>query len=313
MFERFYAHCALAGSCSAVPALSPDAAFFQGAAYYPAGRPQDWTFYRLFQLRRLQASASEAALLALRGDARSRSASEVYRWYHNELLLSERQEGKMIQSLLGVEERVSPNEGEADSLFSIHHRTLEWNQKKEIGVMVFNSFPTAAREVMRVLVATPDICVYNALKMYVRQQVTPLLPDLWELMWPSRLAAYSYSTFILHYCEDQERDKGAAHAVQGHYLDGDIFRLEFDDTGRFTALTSRPDRLRFLIDFDLVLLTPDAAHPGRYLPHGLPPTDPRFVTPVGAARRAERSWCGACCRAPSASPSPRSAGRCRTS
>ena len=150
----------------------------------------------------------------------------------------------MIASLIGISERVSPDEIDSDSLFSIYHRTLEWNQKKEIGVVVFNAYPDSVKSFIRLRTATEMICAYNSQKMKVRQQLTRIEEDLWGLVLLVKLNANGYTSYILRYCEGQERDEGLSKPIQGKYFDGDAYRIEFDDTGRNWMRNEPQDGLR---------------------------------------------------------------------
>ena len=136
-----------------------------------------------------------------------------------------------MATLIGIGERVSPDELDKESSFSIYHRTLEWNQKKEIGVVVFNTFPESVKQFIRIRVATGLICAYNSQNMKVRQQITQIEEDLWEMVLLVKINAYGYSSYIIRYCEGVERDEGLAVPIQGKYFDGDAYRLEFDATG----------------------------------------------------------------------------------
>ena len=193
-------------TCSLVPPSTPDTAFYSGSVYYPLGKPEDPTFYWLNRMRQEQSAAQRADFLINLYDANGKVASSTYRIYHDAVLNSEKQAGRMFTSLIGIEERVSPNEIDEDSIYSIYHRTVEWTRKKELGVIVYNSYPISVKEIIKLYVATPDLCIYNYAKMIQRQQLTQIKDKLWELVLPTRLKANSYATFIIHYCEGQEKE-----------------------------------------------------------------------------------------------------------
>ena len=213
----------------------------------------------------------------------SPAASQSYGDYHRTILTAERMTGKMMASLVGISERVSPDEIDRDSLYSVYHRTLEWNQKKEIGVMVFNAYPESVKSFIRFRVATGLICAYNSQKMKVRQQITRIEEDLWEIVVLVKVNSNGYSSYILRYCEGQERDEGLAVPINGKFFDGDAYRLEFDETGLVLQLSSPPGRFRNVtakLDNVLyqweneicVMKTKD----GRVQPSDLSPDDPKY-------------------------------------
>lgn len=280
IFDKYYAYCSLTQNCPLVPASTPDSAFYSGSVYYPLGKPEDPTFYWLYRMRQEQSAAQRADFLINLHDANGKMASSTYRIYHNAVLNSEKQAGKMFTSLIGIEERVSPNEIDEDSIYSIYHRTVEWTRKKEIGVVVFNSYPVSVKEIIKLYVATPDLCIYNSVKMIQRQQLTQIKDKLWELVLPTKLQANSYTTFIIHYCEGQEKENSETRSIQGKWLDGDVYRLEFDETGRFTAITNKQDSVLYRFEADLAVLTPSPSNPHLHIPHGLPPSDPSYLSPV---------------------------------
>lgn len=280
IFDKYYAYCSIMQTCSLVPPSTPDTAFYSGSVYYPLGKPEDPTFYWLNRMRQEQSAAQRADFLINLYDANGKVASSTYRIYHDAVLNSEKQAGRMFTSLIGIEERVSPNEIDEDSIYSIYHRTVEWTRKKELGVIVYNSYPISVKEIIKLYVATPDLCIYNYAKMIQRQQLTQIKDKLWELVLPTRLKANSYATFIIHYCEGQEKEGSDTHSVKGKWLDGDVYRLEFDETGRFTNITNKQDNVFYNFEADLALLTPSPSNPHLHIPHGLPPTDPSYLSPV---------------------------------
>lgn len=204
---------------------------YVGNAYLPREKPDDQVFYWLYRTRQETSIALSPQYILSDADAKGVEASHEYTSYHQTILTAERTAGKMIASLIGIGERVSPDEIDSESLFSIYHRTLEWNQKKEIGVVVFNAYPDSVKSFIRLHTATEMICAYNSQKMKVRQQLTRIEEDLWELVLLVKLTANGYSSYILRYCEGQEREDGLSKPIQGKYFDGDAYRLEFDDTG----------------------------------------------------------------------------------
>ena len=216
----------------------------------------------------------------IRENIRARAETQFRKRAFDAVLNSEKQAGRMFTSLIGIEERVSPNEIDEDSIYSIYHRTVEWTRKKELGVIVYNSYPISVKEIIKLYVATPDLCIYNYAKMIQRQQLTQIKDKLWELVLPTRLKANSYATFIIHYCEGQEKEGSDTHSVKGKWLDGDVYRLEFDETGRFTNITNKQDNVFYNFEADLALLTPSPSNPHLHIPHGLPPTDPSYLSPV---------------------------------
>ena len=288
-FERFYAFCAIQGTCSNVPAVTPDSAFYSGNNYLPTGKPEDPIFYALHQARRLQASFQQHSLLYNAYDPLDREASRVYYNYDHSMLAYERQAGRMFTTLIGIGERVSPNEVNEDSIYSIYHRTCEWTKKKEIGVMVFNSFPIRAKELIRLRVATSDLCAFIG-KMKARHQITQIAEDEYELLLSVKLAPHSYTTYILRWCEGNDKLEGEAGPVQGKFLDGDVYRIFFDESGsfifvvsfigRFTNVTTKFDATFYDMEMELGIITPLADNPTHYQPHGLLPTDPLYINPV---------------------------------
>ena len=267
-------------SCPIVPLITPDASLYSGSVYYPVGKPEDPTFYWLNRMRQEQSAAQRSEFLINLYDANGKPASSVYRIYHDAVLNSEKQAGRMFTSLIGINERVSPNEIDEDSIFSIYHRTVEWTRKKEIGIIVYNSYPISTKEIVKIRVATSDLCIYNSMKMKLRQQMTQISPTIWELVVPTKLQANSYTTFIIHWCEGQEKDENMAHSVKGKWLDGDVYRVEFDDSGRFTNITNKLESVFYNFEADLAVQIPSSSNPFLHVPHGLPPTDPSYVTPV---------------------------------
>ena len=110
--------------------------------------------------------------------------------------------------------------------------------------------------------------------------MTQISPTIWELVVPTKLQANSYTTFIIHWCEGQEKDENMAHSVKGKWLDGDVYRVEFDDSGRFTNITNKLESVFYNFEADLAVQIPSSSNPLLHVPHGLPPTDPSYVTPV---------------------------------
>ena len=242
VFERFYALCANQGICANVPSETPDAHFYSGNNYFPTGKPEDLVFYNLHRTRRLQASVLQHSILHNGYDPVDYQASKIYGQYHRDLLTFEKQAGRMFATLVGIGERVSPNEFDEDSIYSIYHRTCEWTKKKEIGVMVFNAFPTRAKEIVRLRVATSDLCAFNG-KMKARHQITQINPDEYELVLSVKLPAHSYTVYVLRWCEGNEKLEGEASPIDGKYLDGDVFRAHFDEFGKVLGgVSTRPLR-----------------------------------------------------------------------
>ena len=69
--------------------------------------------------------------------------------------------------------------------------------------------------------------------------------------------------------------------MEGHALPGDAYTLEFDANGHVTALVANFDAIRFELEAELALLTPSPTTPHTYVPHGLDPSDPLYINPVG--------------------------------
>lgn len=237
VFERFYAYCAIQGTCSNVPQVTPDTAMYSGNNYFPTGKPEDLVYYNLHRARRLQASIFQHDVLLNGYDPADHEASRIYGNYHRSLLGIEKQAGRMFTTLIGIGERVSPNEIDEDSIYSIYHRTIEWTKKKEIGVMVFNSFPTRSKELIRLRVATSDLCAYNG-KMKARHQITQINNDEYELLLSVKLAPHSYTTYILRWCEGSDKLEGETSVVNGRYLDGDSYRIHFNEFGKIIVIFS---------------------------------------------------------------------------
>lgn len=279
VFNLLYAHCSLKANCG-LPAVSPDAALFLHDNYFPAGKPSDPVFHALYQTRQLQATHATANFLNDHHGARSSEATALYDHYHTSLLQDERQGGKMLSGMLGIAERVSPNEIDPASIYSIYHRTVEWTKKKEIGVVMVTTFSSRGKELIRLRVASPDLCAYNLQKMRLRQQLTPIGPELYELLFLMRIPRYSYSTVILHWCEGTEKDEGVPKPVEGNTLPGDAYMLQFDSNGHITSLISNFESIKFDLEAELAVLTPSPTVPHTFVPHGLDPSDPLYINPV---------------------------------
>ena len=280
VFNFYYAHCSLKATCG-LPLATPDAAFFARDNYYPTGKAEDPTFHALFQTRQLQSAAATPSFLNDVHDAATPLASSLYDEYHKALLQQERQAGKMLSGMIGIAERVSPNEIDPRSIYSVYHRTVEWTKKKEIGVVIANSFSSRGKELVRLRVAAADLCAYNIQKMKIRQQMTKIDEELYELLFIMRIPRYSYTTVILHWCEGTERDESVPKPVEGNVLIGDAYKLEFDANGHITSLISSFDNVKFALETELALLTPSPTTPHTYVPHGLDPSDPLSINPVG--------------------------------
>ena len=177
VFNFYYAHCSLKATCG-LPLATPDAAFFARDNYYPTGKAEDPTFHALFQTRQLQSAAATPSFLNDVHDAATPLASSLYDEYHKALLQQERQAGKMLSGMIGIAERVSPNEIDPRSIYSVYHRTVEWTKKKEIGVVIANSFSSRGKELVRLRVAAADLCANNIQKMKIREQKTKIDEEL---------------------------------------------------------------------------------------------------------------------------------------
>jgi hypothetical protein len=277
IFNRYYAYCSVSQTCALVPPITTDTEFYSGSVYYARSKPQDPTYYWLHKARQVQAVAQRPEFLLDIHKAKDLSSSKLFMEYHEKMLLAEKQAGRMMTTVIGINERVSPDEMDEESLFSIYHRTTEWTRKKEIGVMVFNSFPTKAKEIITIPVATPDLCAYNSAKMHSRQQLTCYAPDMCELTIPMKINANGYTTFILKFCDGAEKAEGEATEQSGQILDGDVFRVGFDEKGHFRTLINKLNKITYNIDADLAIVR---RNENQFVPHQLDSTDALYINPV---------------------------------
>lgn len=214
--------------------------------------------------------------------ARSAAAATLYGQYHEALLQGERQAGKMLSGMVGIAERVSPNEIDPASIYSIYHRTVEWTKKKEIGVVIVNTFSSRGKELIRLRVASSDLCAYNAQKMRVRQQMTQIDSELYELLFLMRIP-----TVQLHHRHpalvrgDREGREHAPSPWRATRCPATPTRWSSTPTATSPRWwrTSTPSASSWRRS--LALLTPSPTTPHTYVPHGLDPSDPLYINPVG--------------------------------
>ena len=146
IFDKYYAYCSIMQTCSLVPPSTPDTAFYSGSVYYPLGKPEDPTFYWLNRMRQEQSAAQRADFLINLYDANGKVASSTYRIYHDAVLNSEKQAGRMFTSLIGIEERVSPNEIDEDSVEVFDEKTSIFNPFTVEDFTAFQADQKAAME-----------------------------------------------------------------------------------------------------------------------------------------------------------------------
>ena len=69
--------------------------------------------------------------------------------------------------------------------------------------------------------------------MKIRHQITQISETEYEIVLTVRLLPHSYTIYVLRWCEGSDKTEGEASIIDGKFLDGDVFRAQFNELGKF--------------------------------------------------------------------------------